>query len=183
MAMLDEMVNGRGTQIPALVALGEMFRAPRVPLVTGVPVQAPVRYERSPVTAGVVAGQRTATSLVPHRILRGGEIQAYVDQVLMMPWPRWRQGEQWPVVVRVTDSLRYAEYRSGVITVPPIVQETVVLHELAHHFTTVAMIGHGPVEFHGPAWVAAYLDLIEHVMNQAAADSFRECFAAEGISV
>jgi putative metallohydrolase (TIGR04338 family) len=156
-----------------------------VPLVTGLPVRSGVRYERSAVAAGVVTGQQRAIMLASGRILRGQrEIQGYVNEVLAMPWPRWRVGAQWPVVVRVTDGVRFAEYRSGVVTLPGVVPEPVVLHEIAHHFTTVARVGPASeTEYHGPAWVAAYLDLIEHVMNAEASRVFRECFAAEGISV
>jgi len=58
-------------------------------------------------------------------------------------------------------------------------------HEIAHHFAPVPTGPHGTRSpgHHGPAFVAAYLDLIEHVMNKEAANVFRECFVAEGISV
>lgn len=160
-----------------------LFRGPQVPLVTGVPVRNTTRYSHHPQDAAVYFGQLVAIELVPHRILRGREeVQGYLDEVLGMPWPRLRQGQAWEARLEITQAA-VAHYRSGVITVPEVVREPVVLHEVAHHFAPVPVGHHGSrtPEHHGAAWVAAYLDLIEHVMNPAAASMFRECFAAEGV--
>lgn len=170
----------------ALAALTGAFHRPSVPLVNGVPGRAGVRYDHSPQDAAIYFAQLAAMRRVPHRVLDGREdIQGYLDEVLAMPWPRWWPGRPWEVRLTVEPGVRFAHYRSGVITLPEQVNEPVVLHEIAHHFTTIAIGHHGnrSPEFHGTGFVAAFLDLIEHVMNRAAADCFRECFAAEGLSV
>lgn len=170
----------------AVDGLRNLFRAPQVPLVTGMPGRKPVRYDRNAQDAAVYFGQFAAMDRLRQcRVLNGAEIQPYVDAVLAMPWPRWRQGEQWAVVVNVVSNSPTAHYRSGVITVPERIPELIVLHEVAHHFAPPVGGHHGSADpqFHGPAWVAAYLDLIEHVVNAAAAGVFRECLEAEGISV
>jgi len=181
----NDMTNYARTVRAGLAPLAAIFSGPPNPLITGPRGPAPVRYDRNTSDSRVYLAQLSAIERVPHRILRGPEIQLYVDQVMAMPWPRWRQGAQWGVTVNVMFDATFALYRSGVITVPGAVQEPVVLHEIAHHFAPVPTGPHGTRSpgHHGPAFVAAYLDLIEHVMNEEAANVFRQCFVAEGISV
>jgi hypothetical protein len=144
-----------------------MFAGPTAPLVVapGRPQFAP-RYQRNDRESGIYMGQLTAmvrlhkaTGHVGRRLV-GPEIQRYVDEVLAMPWPRWRSGP--------------AEYRSGVLSLPPEVDEPFVLHELAHHL--------GAPSDHGQAFVRAYLDLLENVMNRETSLLFSAAFMAEGIS-
>jgi hypothetical protein len=165
--------------------LAKMFTRPGPPLAVapGRP-QFATRYQRNDRETGVYMGQlvamqrlHKATGHVGRRLV-GPEIQQYVDEVLAMPWPRWRSGPTWGAGVRLVPGLNAktgsAEYRSGVLFLPPEVDEPFVLHELAHHL--------GAPSDHGPAFVAAYLDLLENVMNRETAQLFQASFAAEGIS-
>jgi hypothetical protein len=162
-----------------------MFAGPTAPLATapGRP-QFARRYQRSPQETGIYMGQLTAmvrlhkaTGHVGRRLV-GPEIQQYVDEVLAMPWPRWRSGPTWGAVVRIVPGLNAtngsAEYRSGVLSLPPEVDEPFVLHELAHHL--------GAPTDHGQSFVRAYLNLLENVMNRDTALLFCAAFEAEGIS-
>lgn len=167
-----------------VAGLRTVFEHPGPRLVTGVPVQWPCRYQRSDVTSAVYFAQLAGIASVPCRMLVGQpQMQEYVDEVLRMPWPRWRVGPQWPVRVKVVPGYDRASYGSGTLCVPPRVEELIVLHELAHHLAPVTTGHHGTLvpEHHGDRFVSAYLDLIEHVMNPAAADRFRECFTTEGV--
>lgn len=163
-----------------LDGLRKTFAIPQPRLVTGVPVHNARRYSRDANDAALFFAQEEMVRTVPHRTLVASEIQAYVDEVLAMPWPRWREGEQWPVAVVTVPGLTprngTAIYKSGTMYVRQVEDEVIVLHELAHHF---APDHRAP---HGAAFLAAFLDLIEHVMNPPAAGAMRECLAMEGIS-
>jgi len=169
----------------AMDGLAKIWARPAQPLIAapGRP-QFARRYQRSPQETGIYMGQLVAmqrlykaTGHVGRRLV-GSEIQQYVDEVLAMPWPRWRSGPAWGAVVKLVPGLNgsngAAEYRSGVLFLPPEVDEPFVLHELAHHL--------GAPTDHGPAFVAAYLDLLENVMNAGTAFIFKAAFEAEGIS-
>jgi hypothetical protein len=165
--------------------LAKMFARPGPPLaVAPGRSQFARRYQRSPQETGIYMGQLVAmqhlydtTGHVGRRLV-GSEIQRYVDEVLAMPWPRWRSGPTWGAVVRLVPGLNAktgsAEYRSGVLFLPPEVDEPFILHELAHHL--------GAPTDHGPSFVAAYLDLLENVMNRETTLIFKAAFEAEGIS-
>lgn len=171
--------------LAAMDGLAKMFARPGPPLVVapGRP-QFSRRYQRSPQETGIYMGQLVAMQHLQDttghvgRRLAGPEIQQYVDEVLAMPWPRWRSGPTWGAVVRLVPGLNAsngsAEYRSGVLFLPPEVDEPIVLHELAHHL--------GAPTDHETAFVRAYLDLLENVMNRETAQLFQAAFAAEGIS-
>jgi putative metallohydrolase (TIGR04338 family) len=157
-----------------LTSLQKTFDRQGPRMVTGVPAATPVRYERTTDGVPVYAAQKHLMAILPHRTLVGSEIQDYADEVLAMPWPRWWTGPLPGVLIRV-HPVRYAAYVSGVIHVPDVVGELVLLHELAHHLA-------GPLNEHDTGFVQAYLDLVEHVMNPAARARFIECLAAEGVS-
>lgn len=148
-------------------------------MVTGVPVHNARRYSNDPRDAAVFMAQLRLIKTAPHRMLVGPEIQAYVEEVLAMGWQRWRAGHSGPVEVRIVHGLTAengtALYRSGSIYVPPAVEEIIVLHELGHHLSPA-------LPPHGDQFVTVFLDLIERVMNKAAAQTLRECLATEGIS-
>lgn len=158
--------------------LQQLFARPQPPRVMGQRDHALRRYSRTERDAAVYMAQAAMILTVPHRTLVGPEVQAYVNEVLAMPWPRWRQGEQWPVIVRLVPGLTaetgVAQLRSGVAFLPDPVSEVIVLHELAHHLAPC-------VPPHGTVFVVAFLDLIEHVMNKAAAMALRKHLVLEGI--
>jgi len=162
-----------------LDGLRKIFDRPGPRLVTGQPVHNARHYSRDTHDSALWWAQLDFQLHVPQRTLVGPEIQQYVDEVLAMPWPRWRQGEQWPVTVHLVHGLTAetgtAQYRSGVAHLPTSVQELIVLHELAHHLAPCRPTHAGP-------FLAALLDLIEHVMNAAAAGAMRKYLALEGIS-
>ena len=94
------------------------------------------------------------------RVFSGwAEAQRYVDELLAGDW--W--GDRWPRVDRVrvapSRSGRWAGYcLPGAHEVRLAVRrEPVLLHELAHVVT--------PGDGHGPAFVAALLDLVRHQMG------------------
>ena len=135
-----------------------------------------VNYYRHPVSTAVYSAERTGRAVVVDRILDGDEIQAYVDEVLSMPWPRWLGGTTGVrVILQLEDG--YAGYRPGELRCPSPVRELVVLHELAHCFTYPIA---GTLD-HSPPFVAAYLDLIARVMNPAAAQVFSDAFTTAGV--
>jgi len=173
-----------------VAGLRKIFERPGPPLrLERSPVTIPRRYERSETTSAVYFAQLVAMATIPHRTLAGQvEMQDYADEVLSMPWPRWHAGPMWPVTIQVVPGLTAetgtALYANGVIYVPPVVSELIVLHEIAHHLAPVFTGAHGTLvpQFHGKPFVQAYLDLVEHVMNPAARGHFAACFAAEGVS-
>lgn len=182
------MSNYKQAGKTALDGLQAIFNRPGPPLVTGPRVHNTVRYSRSAQDEAVYIAQLLMMRDVPHRTLVGHEVQEYVNEVLAMPWPRWREGDQWPIQVKLVPDLTaesgVAEIRSGVVYLPPSVSEVIVLHELAHHFAPVPSGWHGsrmPVP-HGLSFVLAFLDLVEHVMNANAASVLRGWLTAEGIS-
>lgn len=165
------------TGAPEITGLVNLFkgltRGNEPPLQVGAPVRQ-VRYYRDEATEGVYCAELDARPEVTSRILVGGEIQTYVDEVLAMPWPRWRVGPMWPATVRIAGK---AEYGSGIITVPSPVTEPIVLHEIAHHFTLRRRD-----RAHYPPFGAAFIDLLTHVMNPAKAAVFADHLRRNGIA-
>ncbi len=73
-------------------------------------------------------------------------VQAYVDRVLSHRGVVARFGGS-KVSVRQRKGVTKAHYHRGVIAVPDVkvyLRETVVLHELAHHFSRDSQPAHGP---------------------------------------
>lgn len=112
-------------------------------------------------------------------------VQRYVDAVLALNWVRSR----WPhastaVSVRARRGAAKATYdrASGTISLPPFetagrwsLRELVVLHELAHHFTSADTAPHGP-EF-----VANLLVLVEELIGPEAEFLLRTTYAENGV--
>src|SRR4029077_6439228 len=119
-------------EITGLVKLFEGLRRGGEPAwQVGAPVRQ-TRYYRDSATEGVYCAELDARPNVASRVLVGDEIQTVREEVVSMPWPRWRDGPMWPATVRISNK---AEYRSGIITVPSPVTEPIVLPGIAHHFS------------------------------------------------
>lgn len=108
-------------------------------------------------------------------------IQAYVDRVITMPSVIAEFGRYGRVFIRERKGDKAAHYRVGVIAVNTkgsrwAMRETVLLHELAHHF---AGTGCG----HGPKFAAALVKLLELVMGPQAAMAQRILYDTEGVKV
>src|SRR6478735_5542499 len=97
-----------GSSMPTdpLDGLRKVFDKPAaVPRSTGAGHRSPRRYSRDAQDTALFMAQLSFSDLVPHRLLVGPEIQEYVNEVLVMPWPRWRSGWQWPVIVEIVPGL------------------------------------------------------------------------------
>lgn len=98
-------------------------------------------------------------------------VQAYVDRVLALPSVVAQYG-QTTISVRKRKGNTKAVYHLGVIAVPDdrwALNETVVLHEIAHHFAR----GHQ----HGPEFTKTYLNLVGLVMGPEAELALRMLYA------
>lgn len=101
-------------------------------------------------------------------------VQAYVDRALNNAAVIDRYGSS-RVTVRKRIGAHSAHYKLGEIAVPDAkwaLRETVILHELAHHFS-----GDG----HGPQFVGAYLELIGAAMGVQAQLVLRILFGESDI--
>ncbi len=101
-------------------------------------------------------------------------VQAYVNRVLSHPGVVERFGAS-QVSVRKRKGTTKAHYHMGVIAIPDdnwALRETVILHELAHHFSRGQ---------HGPGFTAAFLELIGAVMGPQAQLVLRILYGDEGV--
>ncbi|MEB4210986.1 TIGR04338 family metallohydrolase [Mycobacterium sp. 94-17] len=101
-------------------------------------------------------------------------VQAYVDRVSNHPTVVDRYGSS-RVTVRKRNGVSRAHYQLGEIAVPDAkwaLRETVILHELAHHFSR---------DGHGPQFVGAFLDLIDAAMGVQAQLVLRILFGESGV--
>ena len=79
-------------------------------------------------------------------------------------------------VVKGSSDGRYATMGGGVMTLPPFaLRESVVLHELAHHYSTVS--GHGEM------FTAKFVELVHYAMGAEAAFILRVSFYEMGVKV
>jgi putative metallohydrolase (TIGR04338 family) len=110
-------------------------------------------------------------------------VQRYVDAVLAMAVVRQRWPGATPLTVRRRRGATGAHYELGddgaLIAVPDgrghwALRELVVLHEIAHHLSTV-----DPP--HGPEFVATFCDLADAVMGPEVAHVLRVVYAKEGV--
>jgi putative metallohydrolase (TIGR04338 family) len=92
---------------------------------------------------------------------RLAHVQTYVNAVLAQPWvqERWPKMSSFPITVRHRKGDAAARYESGTIALHEAktgqswsLRQIVVLHEIAHHLE----FG----ERHGPAFVAAFCELV-----------------------
>lgn len=108
-------------------------------------------------------------------------IQVYVDRVVAMPSVVARFGKSSRVLVRERRDSRVAHYQFGEIAIHTsgnnssrwAMRELVVLHELAHHYS----LGHK----HGPAFTAAFVDLLDLVMGPQVSLALRLLYQQEGV--
>lgn len=90
-------------------------------------------------------------------------VQTYVDAVLALPAVVGSYGNS-IVTVRERKGITKAHYRDGIIAVPDskwALRESVILHELAHHFAN-------SYPSHGPGFVSTFLNLVGAVMGAEA---------------
>ena len=102
-------------------------------------------------------------------------VQGYVDRVLSHPAVVAEYG-QTAIRVRKRKGVTKAVYHLGVIAVPDdkwALNESVVLHEIAHHFARG--------ERHGPGFTKTYLSLIGLVMGPEAELALRMLYAEGGV--
>jgi putative metallohydrolase (TIGR04338 family) len=108
-------------------------------------------------------------------------VQGYVDQVLKHVSTDWL-GDCERVLVRKRKGARRAHYQPAdqTILVPDghwTIRESVILHELAHHFE----YSDGPA--HGPYFVRMLLTLVDSVMGPEAEQLLGILFEDEGVKV
>lgn len=102
----------------------------------------------------IYAAEEVALGGTGRRFRHLGEVRAYVEELISSDWwaDRWPQIEAIPVGRSRSSRVGgYALEGSGEIRLASL-REPVVLHEIAHVVT--------PGAGHGPAFVAAFLDLV-----------------------
>jgi len=139
-------------------------------LATGPPSAPQIRYRNDPVSANLYAAEIAFREEVSPRWLVGPEIAAFVADIVARPWPPQYPCATWPVRIALVPFTGYASYENGTITVSSPVDETVVLHELAHHFAPFALAS--TRDFHGPAFMGAYVDLLTQILGPDVAAAF-----------
>lgn len=151
LAGLDDLPGGRRT----------------ASLMTGPPHRSGQQRYRSdrPATA-LYSAENALREEIGFRPLAGQEVQAFTASVLARSWPHYPHSS-WPLRVAVVPGTRLSFYLSGTMTVSSPVDETTVLHELAHHFSPYASAVTG--DFHDREFMAAYLDLLTVVLGPEAA--------------
>ncbi len=130
-------------------------------------------------------GLRTVTVLgsqltlpVERRFGSAAAVQHYADRVLGLNWVRaqWNPGS---LRVRPRAGQQAAHYETGTATIAVpergtwALREFVVLHEIAHHLE--------PAAAHGPAFVSAYLELVDGIIGSEAAFLLRTTLAECGV--
>lgn len=109
-------------------------------------------------------------------------VRRYLENVVKLP----AVGARWPnasaPTVRNRKGPRKAHYADGVIALPIderwAARESVVLHELAHHFTI-----HDVASAHDAVFVTAYVFLLESVMGFEVGLLFRAALDGAGVRV
>jgi putative metallohydrolase (TIGR04338 family) len=113
-------------------------------------------------------------------------VQAYVDQVLALDWVRseWGSLAEQKVTVRSRKTASAAHYQNNTIAIAEInnggawsLRETVVLHELAHHFSKYEPEGHGPL------FASAFVRLIENITTFENAAVLRMLMYENGVKI
>lgn len=115
---------------------------------------------------GCVEIAGTSVTLPPEARFGNVEsVQRYVDAAIKHPSVVAEFGDQGPVTVRVRkgDTQAHYEYAGAVIAVPEndlFLRESVLVHELGHHFA--------PECRHGPAFTATFVRLLELIVGPEA---------------
>lgn len=110
----------------------------------------------------------TLTLPIERRFADLDSIRRYVESVMMFPTVNSRWPDVNPPIIRERKGQRSAHYVDGVIAVPMIerwaARETVILHELAHHF-----VGTTAKAAHDHTFQSAYVFLVDVVIGSEAA--------------
>ena len=140
------------------------------PLAVGPPPTPPVRYRNDPVSANLYTAEIAFRAEVSPRWLIGPEIPAFVADVVGLSWQPQYPCAAWPLRVVIVPATGYAYYQNGTITTSSPTDATVILHEVAHHFAPFALAS--TRDFHGPAFMGAYAELLTRVLGPDVAAAF-----------